>query len=367
MEGMCLSPRCYKFKNNPRILLAIFFLLILVLEIFSLPSAGKAQSKTLARLETEFPLIPRIYLPILFGGLGSGTVTPIDTATSTPTETATPTPPDPNITFAVIGDFGSGTSDEADVAALIESWSVDFIITTGDNNYPYGEADTIDDNVGQFYQSYISPYYGSYGPGSDVNRFFPSLGNHDWLNSTADAQPYLDYFTLPGDNERYYDFVWGPVHFFVLDSDYHEPDGRTYPSIQAAWLQTRMMLSDSQWNIVYFHHPPFASGPHGGTEELEWPFKLWGADIVISGHEHNYERLQVDGLTYVVNGLGGDSIDPFQNPLPYDPNDPNNLVESLVRYNGDFGAMRFEVSSTQLSYEFITRGNTVIDVFTLNP
>src|SRR5688572_15104008 len=124
--------------------------------------------------------------------------------------------------FAVIGDFGHAGPVEQAVADVVKSWNPDFILTVGDNNYPDGEASTIDENVGQYYHEYIGNYEGSYGPGAATNRFFPILGNHDWR---ADgAQPFLDYFTLPG-NERYYDFVRGPVHFFALDSDPSEPDG----------------------------------------------------------------------------------------------------------------------------------------------
>ena len=79
-----------------------------------------------------------------------------------------------DIRFAVIGDFGDAGSDEEAVASLVDSWNVDFIITVGDNNYPDGEASTIDENIGQYYHKYIHPYVGSYGEGSEVNRFFPS-------------------------------------------------------------------------------------------------------------------------------------------------------------------------------------------------
>ncbi len=85
------------------------------------------------------------------------------------------------------------------MAVLIKNWDPDLIITTGDNNYPDGAADTIDENIGQYFHEFIAPYKGSYGEGAQENRFFPSLGNHDW--HSPDAQPYLDYFTLPG-NER---------------------------------------------------------------------------------------------------------------------------------------------------------------------
>src|SRR5262245_16628557 len=106
--------------------------------------------------------------------------------------------------FAVIGDYGSASPDEAAVAARVASWSPEIVVTVGDNNYPQGAQATIDDNVGQYYSAFIHPYVGTYGPGGTVNRFFPALGNHDWM--TAGAVPYLGYFTLPG-NERYYDVV----------------------------------------------------------------------------------------------------------------------------------------------------------------
>src|ERR671938_1746499 len=122
---------------------------------------------------------------------------------------------DAAITFAVIGDYGSNDSNEAAVARLVKSWNPNFIVTVGDNNYPDGEAPTIDANIGKYYHDYIYPYSGAYGAGSATNRFWPSVGNRDWENLTgARLSPYLNYFVLPG-NERYYDFVQGPVHFFM--------------------------------------------------------------------------------------------------------------------------------------------------------
>lgn len=101
------------------------------------------------------------------------------------------------VRFAVIGDYGLAGQRSSAVAALVKSWQPDFIITTGDNNYYYGEASTIDANIGQYYHQFIHLYAGQYGPGATTNRFFPSLGNHDW-NADLGVQPYLDYFTLPG-------------------------------------------------------------------------------------------------------------------------------------------------------------------------
>lgn len=281
----------------------------------------------------------------------SPTVSPQPTQTPSPSPSPSPTT-DPGITFAVIGDFGLAGPAEADVAALVQSWQPDLIITTGDNNYPDGAASTIDENIGQYFHNYIAPYTGIYGPGADTNRFFPSLGNHDW--NTPGAQPYLDYFTLPG-NERYYDFIWGPVHFFAVNSDSREPDGVGRSSVQAQWLQVTLAASTTPWQVVFMHHPPYSSGLHGPVDWMRWPFAEWGADLVLAGHDHVYERLEIDGIPHVINGLGGGPIYYFNTPLP----------ESQVRYADDYGAMRVEASPERLQFQFISRTGQVIDDYAL--
>lgn len=238
------------------------------------------------------------------------------------------------------------------MAALVTSWEPDLVITTGDNNYPAGSSSTIDTNIGQYYHQFINPYIGAYPPGSDQNRFYPSLGNHDW--ASPDAQPYLDYFTLPG-NERYYNFTVGSMEFFAIDSDTREPDGVDSVSTQALWLKSQMEASVSTWKIVYFHHPPFSSALHGSQLWMRWPFKDWGADLVLSGHDHMYERLVIDGLTYIVDGLGGASIYDFILPVE----------GSQARYNGDYGALLIEETPVSLYIRFININGEVIDQVTL--
>jgi hypothetical protein len=286
----------------------------------------------------------------------TGTPTPTgtqDTPTSTPTDTPTPTAtPAFLVRFAVIGDYGLAGQPEEDVANLVKSWQPAFILTTGDNNYPDGEAAFIDQNIGQYYAEFIFPYTGAYGPGGMVNRFFPALGNHD-LN-TDNGQAYFDYFILPG-NERYYEVDWGPVHFFVLNSDSREPDGVTGQSAQAAWLQGRLAASTAAWKFVVTHHPPYSSGLHGSSDWMQWPFSEWGATAVFSGHDHDYERLLVDGLAYFVNGLGGGSIYQFPMALP----------ESQARFHDDWGAMLVEASASEVDFRFVTRQGLVIDPYTI--
>lgn len=257
--------------------------------------------------------------------------------------------PGASLTFAVIGDFGRAGPDEQAVAKLVHSWTPEIIITVGDNNYPHGSASTLDENVGQYYHSFIAPYEGSYGKGATVNRFFPALGNHDWR--TTNLRPHLEYFSLPG-NERYYDFRWGPVHFFALDSDRNEPDGHTQRGKQAAWLEQTLAHSDAAWKVVYQHHPPLSSGSHGPTYSAQWPYFAWGADVVLAGHDHHYERIERDDGVYIVNGLGGfPKIYPTGAPVP----------GSQKIYNTSHGAMRVQASQCAMVFEFYSVQGELVD------
>lgn len=260
--------------------------------------------------------------------------------------------------FAVIGDYGLAGPAEAAVASLVQSWNVDFVITTGDNNYSTGQATTIDANIGQYYHNSIAPYGGTYGAGAPggINRFFPILGNHDYL--TSNGQPYVDYFTLPG-NERYYDFTWGPVHFFALDSvALGQSYGNTFDSVQGQWLQAGLASATEPWKVVYAHYPPFSSAAHGSTAGMQWPFAAWGADAVLAGHDHTYERLTVDGIPYFVNGAGGHpTLYGFKTPLP----------ESQARYNTSNGAMLVTAEPNVITFQFYADDGTLVDEISLVP
>src|SRR4029453_1835095 len=98
---------------------------------------------------------------------------------------------------------------------------------------------------------------------------------------------------------------------------------------QGQWLQAALAASTSCFDLVYFHHPAYSSGEHGSTATMQWPFEAWGADVVLAGHHHDYERLQVGGIPYFVTGLGGAGIYQFQTPLP----------ESQARYNAMHGSL----------------------------
>lgn len=285
----------------------------------------------------------------------TATQIPVSTATLTPTATPEPSPtPEPqSARFAVIGDLGSPGPISEEVANLVKGWEPDFIVTTGDNNFPNGAAETIDANIGQYYYAYIHPYVGTYGPGADSNRFFPILGNHDW--DVPGATPYFDYFTLPG-NERYYSVVREPVTIYALNSMPGEPDGIDSESAQAAWLRRELAGSTTCWNLVFFHHTAYTSGHRGPSEWMRWPYREWGADATLSGHNHIYERVMIDDFPYFTNGLGGAPRYAFADEI---------AEGSAVRYNADHGAMLVEAVDWQITFQFVTRLGEVIDTFTL--
>jgi len=106
--------------------------------------------------------------------------------------------------------------------------------------------------------------------------------------------------------------------------------------------------------LIYFHHPPFSSGAHhGSTPALQWPFQTWGADAVLTGHDHEYERIVLGGFPYFVNGLGGVGKYTFGPPL----------AGSQFRYNANFGAMLITATETLITYQFVITDGTVVDTY----
>lgn len=278
-------------------------------------------------------------------------------ATVAPSVPAEPKPSLPSLppryTFAVVGDYGSQDAREAAVAKLVKSWQPAFVVTTGDNIYPDGGAD-YDLAIGAFYAEFIGAYKGRAGAGSMRNRFWPSPGNHDWAGN-ENLENYRAYFTLPEGpgGERYYDVALddeGLAHLYVVDSDPHEPDGIDASSKQAAWLRERLAANATAacFHLVAFHHPPYTTlTGHGPAGALRWPFKSWGADLVLSGHNHHYERLVVDGLTYLISGTGGAHLYDHRAPSP---------PESVFFDDTHHGALRVSVARGELFVEAMAVG-----------
>jgi tartrate-resistant acid phosphatase type 5 len=260
-----------------------------------------------------------------------------------------------SIVFAVIGDFGKDGEPEEKVANLVKSWDPDFIITTGDNNYDKGEYQTIKANISNYYGDYIYNYdapeeYRCKGKAFEegINRFFPSPGNHD-SNNADGLIPYLNFFTLP-QQEAYYHFVWGPVSFYSLNSVTSNVEK------QKDWLYEQLSISESTFNIVYFHHSPYSPGVHGNAEKMQWDYFNYQVDLILTGHDHIYSRIEKkgeEGLYYIVNGSGGASLyDSNSKPLP-------EALFDTFSFDDDYGAIKATATFKKLIVEFYSIGNPV--------
>ena len=318
-------------------------------------------TRTAAAFEAGAP--PRLHLEWSTGPTPPTTTTTTTAPTTTTTtvvSSTTTAPAGPSTRIAVIGDYGSGNAREGQVADMIDAAGVDAVVTTGDNVYASTGFDRL---VGRYYHEWIGDYSGIYGIGSFRNLFFPSLGNHDY--SDVGLAGYLAFFTLPGDgvaslgtsgNERYYDARVGDLHLFILNSQPEEPDGLTPTSTQGAWLQSALSTSTAEWKVVVFHNPPYSSIPGKTAQWMQWPFAAWGADLVLNGDAHVYERLQADGFDYVISGLG---INHSPTPSPFHS-------ASRVFYSADDAGALFITAcagAMELEYRALVAG--IVDTHTI--
>jgi hypothetical protein len=197
--------------------------------------------------------------------------------------------------FVVFGDSGGATADQQSVLEQVFTVDHDFVLHTGDIAYDKG-------SLAQFERKHFAVYQSLFR----MVPHFPTPGNHEY--DTADAGPYLEVFELPdngdpSDPERYYSFDWGPVHFVSIDSN-------RLGDAEEQWLEQDLAASEQPFIVAYDHHPPFSSGEHGSNGNVQArvvPHLVEnGAQLMFSGHDHDYERTkEMDGITYVVAGGGG--------------------------------------------------------------
>jgi Calcineurin-like phosphoesterase len=243
-------------------------------------------------------------------------------------------------TFAVVGDFGSATSDENAVASMIESWHPDFVLTVGDNAYPLGAAELLDRDIFDPYAAIMRE-----------SAWFPALGNHD---VAADGgKPELEAFHSLG-NERWYRFTWGNAAVVVLDSD--TSVGPDSPQLRFA---RRALALGSCFRFAAWHHPPWE--PPGrplspGLRRNIVPLvEQDGVQVVFVGHLHAYARSRPrHGVVYVAVGTGGAPLD----------NDARELTIPPARIvQGFFGALRVDVAPRAARFSFETVDGRVRDRF----
>jgi hypothetical protein len=245
-------------------------------------------------------------------------------------------------TFAVVGDFGSGTSDETAVASLIESWHPDFVLTVGDNAYPMGSKELLDRDIFRPYAQVMRK-----------SAWFPALGNHDV--KADDGQPELDAFHSLG-AERWYRFTWGDAAVVVLDSDTSVAPGSPQLRFARTALARRSCLRFAAW-----HHPPWEPPDRPlspGLRSYVVPLvQTDGAQVVFVGHLHAYARSRPHrGVVYVAVGTGGASLSDDARKL---------TIPSARIVQGSFGALRVDVAGRQARFRYETVDGRVRDRFQL--
>ena len=224
--------------------------------------------------------------------------------------------------FFVIGDWGTGKAPQYAIASRMESerarlasagTPVRFIVSTGDNIYRGGAADS------DWERKFFTPYHATLS----AIPFYAVPGNHDGNESErgADLPTYLDNFFFPsGKPARWYSFTFGNLaEFFALDSTANQWPGSPAPAYleggeQSAWLRGVLARSSVPWRIAVLHHPLFTAGPNhlAALPALRHWLRDWqnaGVSVVFSGHEHNLQFSErsdaTGGMQFVVSGAGG--------------------------------------------------------------
>lgn len=251
------------------------------------------------------------------------------------------------------GDIAGCSYDEDEETARLLDNIPGTVFTLGDNVYPDGTDEE---------------FSNCYGPtwGRHKDRTRPSPGNHDY--HVTGASGYFNYFgAAAGEADKgYYSYDIGAWHIIVLNSECNEIGGCDTDSPQGGWLQADLASNPSLCTLAYWHKPRFSSSLiHGNNETMGDFWQLLyeaGADVVLNGHAHNYERFapqdpdgvadQENGIRQFVVGTGGKGLYPFGIIRP----------NSEVRNSSTHGVLKLTLQPTSYAWEFIPiAGKTFTD------
>jgi hypothetical protein len=236
------------------------------------------------------------------------------------------------------GDIADCTTDGDQATATLLDGIDATVFTAGDNAYPLGRT-------GDFGDCY-EPTWGRHKA-----RTFPAPGNHDYYS--VGAAPYFTYFgPLAGPSGRgYYSYNRGAWHIISLNSNIAAQAG----SAQEQWLRADLAAHPTLCTLAYWHHPLFSSGEHGNDPTMH---DIWqalmdsGADVVVSGHDHNYEQFHrqnaegvadANGIREFVVGTGGTTLRSFGVTKP----------NSAVRDSSTQGVLKLTLHPTSYDWEFV--------------
>ena len=236
------------------------------------------------------------------------------------------------------GDIANSGSGKAATAKLIDGYPNALVFTAGDNAYSNGST---------------SDFSGKYAPswGRFKARTRPAPGNHDY--NSSGAKPYYSYFgSVAGPSGRgYYSYNYGDWHVISLNSNISMAAG----SAQDNWLKADLAANRTACALAYWHHPRFSSGSHGSSTKSS---AIWntlynaGVDIVLVGHDHDYERFapmtsagkldQARGIREFVVGMGGTGHRSM-----------GKIANSEARNANTYGILKLTLAPTTYQWQFI--------------
>ena len=288
---------------------------------------------------------PQLVVEIQGGAAVTATATrtPTRTPTNAPAATATRTPTSaPTSSGSVVlvgaGDIANCSRSQDEQTAQLLDNIPGTVFTAGDNAYVDGT-----------YTEYINCYDPNWG--RHKSRTKPSPGNHDYL--TSGAAGYFQYFNnIPS----YYAYDLGAWRIYSLNSEINV----SISSPQVAWLSNDLAANPRQCVAAYWHKPRWSSGSnHGDNMNMQAIWQLLydaGAELVLNGHEHHYERFTemnasgsavAQGLREIVVGTGGATLYPFGTPKS----------TSQVRNNTAYGVLKLTLSSNSYDWQFVPAGS----------
>jgi len=229
----------------------------------------------------------------------------------------------------VVGDGGVSEPDDDRVAEMIERQGIARLLYLGDV-YQTGTAAE--------FRDFYDPSFGRF---KEITR--PVPGNHEWPGRAEGYDPYWADLLRSNGGRHYYSFDVGSWHFVALNSE--EPIGPGSP--QFAWLQRDLAGRRGNCAIAMTHSPRYTVGRHGYDETLApvWDELSGKAVALLSGHDHNYQRLKPeDGITQFVVGAGGRAL--------YDVDEDHRRLAASD--DDSFGALRLELKGGRADYTYVT-------------
>jgi len=246
--------------------------------------------------------------------------------------------------FVGAGDISSCNNNDDEATTQLLDGISGTVFTLGDNVYPSGAP---------------TSYTNCYDPtcGRHKARTYPVPGNHDYV--TPGAPGYFNYFgAAAGDPSKgYYSYDLGAWHIVVLNSNCSAVGGCGAGSPQEQWLRADLAAHPALCTLAEWHHPRFDSGIYGNNSAMQ-PFWQalydYQADVVLNGHDHNYQRFApqaptgaadpTQGIREFVVGTGGSSHYSF-------PGTPTPNTE--VRNDATFGVLKLTLNATGYDWQFV--------------